>query len=114
MPNTNFSKLKVDTDRLTDRYIWKAATQRINQHYASRSHVEQPQLDWPGDFHRPIPADNIIEEESTTTPVLHRSRKRPSLIDPKKDKIDKIRISHDYFFTFLDEAKKYQCLKAEF
>ena len=114
LPNTNFTETKVDTDRLTNRYIWKATKQRLEEHYSSRPYAQQPRLDWPGEYSRPIPPDIVIEEESTTTPLLHRSRKRPSLVDPNKDKIDKTRAFHNYFFTFLDEAKKYQSLKAEF
>ena len=114
LPNTNFTETKVDTDRLTNRYIWKATKQRLEDHYSTRPHAQQPRLDWPGEYSRPIPPDIVDEEENTTTPLLHRSRKRPSLVNPGKDQIDKTRASHNYFFSFLDEAKKYQCLKAEF
>ena len=114
LPNTNFTETKVDTDRLTNRYIWKATKQRLEEHYSSRPYAQQPRLDWPGEYSRPIPSDIVIEDENTTTPLLHRSRKRPSLVDPEKDKIDKTRAFHNYFFAFLDEAKKYQSLKAEF
>ena len=128
MPNTNFTTKKVETDRITERYVWKATRRRLYQHDLAvhrnaplnspeeqiprtRPRVER-RIDWPGSHQRPIP-DDIHEEETTTAPLLHRSRKRPSLVDLEKDAIDKSRALHNYFFTFLDQAKKYQCFKAE-
>ena len=50
LPNTNFTETKVDTDRLTNRYIWKATKQRLEDHYSTRPHAQQPRLDWPGEY----------------------------------------------------------------
>ena len=129
LPNTNFTKEKFDTDRITARYIWKATRRRLHEYDSYRARnglgdtaaqatapVLRPRpsrmADWPGNHNRPIP-DDVHEEEISTAPLLHRSRKRQSLVDPEKDAIDKTRISHNYFFTFLDQAKNYQCLKEE-
>ena len=116
LPNTNFSKEKIDTDRITDRYVWKATRRRLDEHYSHPVALGRPtEPDWPGDYNRPIPDDNIqFEDESNSiAPLLHRSRKRPSHTDPTKDEIIKTRKSHSYFFTFLDQAQKYKFFKGE-
>merc|ERR1712131_569447 len=85
LPNTNFSKEKIDTDRITDRYVWKATRRRLDEHYSHPVALGRPtEPVWPGDYNRPIPDDNIqFEDESNSIAfLLLLFRKRPSHTDP--------------------------------